>query len=161
VNWLKKEGMPIATWLPLTSTTTMYIPSNDFSCMISKDMFDEFFLDGVAAECRHYSNSIYHLDGPGALHHLDSLLAIPELDAIQWVPGAGNDQCISWVDLFKKILKAGKSVEVYPQSKEELQILMDNLPAKGLGIRLWDVGNEENARDIMRMIEKWPRGNKL
>jgi len=155
---LKNAGMPIASWLPLTSESTMYIPSNDFSCMISKDMFDEFFLEGIREECRHYGNSIYHLDGPGALHHLDSLLSIKELDAVQWVPGAGNDQCTGWLDLFKTILAAGKSVMTYPQSKEDILVLKETLPAKGLGLTLgFGINNEDEANDIMKLLENWPK----
>jgi len=157
VDWLKREGMPIATWLPLTSDTSMYIAGNDFSIMISKDMFDEFFLEGIRGECRHYKKSIYHLDGPGALRHLDSILEIKELNAIQWVPGAGEEQVYSWLDVYKKILSAGKSVMAYPQNVDELKFLMENLPAKGLCLQMWNVENEDNARELMKLISSWPR----
>jgi len=155
VNWLKKEGNPIASWIPITSETSMYIPSNDFSIMISKAMFDEFFLPGITQECRHYGNSIYHLDGPGALRHLDSLLAIKELDAIQWVPGAGNDHCLQWLDLYKKILAAGKSIVCYPGNMEELLVLKEQLPARGVGLFISFAKNECEAQDIMKVIEGW------
>ena len=156
VNMLKDAGMPLATWLPMTSETSMYVPSNDFSYMISADMFNEFFLDGIIEECRHYKQNIYHLDGIAALRHLDSLLAIPELHAIQWVPGEGNEQVYPWLDVFKKILAAGKSVMAYPQNMDELRFLMDNLPARGLCLHMWFVDNESDARDLMKLIEKWP-----
>jgi len=154
VGLLKKAKMHIASWLPITSEKTMYTPSNDFSCMISKEMFDEFFLDDIAAECRYYGNSIYHLDGPGAIRHLNSLLAIPELNAIQWVPGAGRGECARWIDLYKRIQSAGKSLMVYPASLDELKLIMDNLSSWGLCIVVnWDVKNKENARDIMKIIQ--------
>jgi len=154
VDLLKKAGMPIASWLPLTSEDSMYIPSNDFSCMISKDMFDEFFLEGITAECRYYGKSIYHLDGPGALRHLDSILSIRELDAIQWVPGAGREDCALWLDVYKKIQSAGKSLMVYLRSMEDLKLIIDNLQARGLCLVItWDVENEDNAKDIMKTIE--------
>lgn len=35
-----------------------YIPSNDFSCMISKEMFDSIFLEGMAAECNFCEQSM-------------------------------------------------------------------------------------------------------
>ena len=158
VNLLKKS-MPISSWIPLTSETSMYIPSNDFSCMISQRMFDEFFLEGIADECRHYGKSIYHLDGPDAIRHLDSLLSIPELNAVQWVPGAGREQCTPWLGVYKKILSAGKSVIAYPQSLNDLRFLMDNLPARGLCVSMWDIKNEDEAKDLMKIIEGWPRDN--
>ena len=155
VKILKEANMPIATWLQITSQTTMYVPSNDFSCMISSEMFNEFFLEGIRDECRHYKKSIYHLDGPGALQHLDSLLEIPELNALQWVPGAGNEWVMPWLDVFKKALKAEKSIIVYPQNIEDLHFLKEHLPSKGLCIQMWNVGNQENADDLMKIIKRW------
>jgi hypothetical protein len=155
VNILKSAGMPIASWLPLTSETNMYIPSNDFSCMISTKMFEEFFLDGIVRECKHYDKSIYHLDGPDALRHLDTLLQIKELNAIQWVPGEGRQQVFPWLDVFKRILAAKKSVMAYPRSMAELQFLMDNLPARGLYLQLWNVANENEARNLLKLVERW------
>ncbi|MBQ0105864.1 MAG: hypothetical protein KBT47_07500 [Armatimonadetes bacterium] len=66
-NKLKNMGQACCTWHTIASNKRFYIPSNDFSCMISNKMFREFFLDGIIEECRFYENSIYHLDGPGAL----------------------------------------------------------------------------------------------
>ena len=154
VDLLKSHNMPIASWITLTSDTSMYIPSNDFSCMISKDMFDDVFLGGLIEECRHYKKSVYHLDGPDALRHLDSLLAIKELNAIQWVPGAGNEQVVPWIGVFKKILSAKKSVIAYPGNREELDLLIENLPARGLCVQMW-AKDEAEAEDIMRVIERW------
>jgi len=158
VNMLKAAGMPISSWIPLTSETRMYIPSNDFSCMISTKMFEEFFLDGLVQECRHYDKSVYHLDGPDALRHLDTLLSIKELNAIQWVPGDGRAPVLPWLDVFKRTLAAGKSVMAYPYSMEDLRFLMDNLPARGLYLQIcWNVESEENAKNLMKLIEKWPK----
>ena len=152
---LKSAGMPISTWLPITCETDMYVPSNDFSCMISKNMFDEFFLPGIIDECRYYDKSIYHLDGPGAIQHLDSLLSIPELDGFQWVPGAGQEQILPWHKMFKKMLAAGKSVITYPQNMDDLRFLMDNYDPKGLYVHLWHVSNESDANDLLKVASKW------
>ncbi|MCL2363694.1 MAG: hypothetical protein FWC71_03415 [Defluviitaleaceae bacterium] len=157
VDWLRREGQPIASWLHLVDDEKMYIPSNDFSCMVSKDMFDEFFLPGIIRECKHYGKSIYHLDGPGALQHLDSLLAIPELHAIQWVPGAGQDELYRWVDVCKKILNAKKSLYLDVFRKHDLDVVMENLPAKGLALNICNIRNEEDANDVLKRISSWPR----
>ena len=151
---IKSAGMPLSTWLPLTSEEGMYVPSNDFSYMISTEMFNEFFLQGIIEECRHYKRSIYHVDGVGSLRHLDALLEIPELNAIQWVPGAGKEWVYPWFDLFKKILAAGKSIIVYPQNIGELRFIAENLPARGVCIQMWNVSNESEALDIMNIIER-------
>jgi len=152
---IKDAGMPVSSWIPLTSDS-MYIPSCDFSYMISKKMFDEFFLDGLIHECRHYGTSIYHLDGPGALRHMESILSIPELNAIQWVPGAGNEQIYPWLDVFKTIIAAGKSVIAYPGSIAEIDYLMDNLPARGLCLQM-SANDEEEAEALLKHITRWPK----
>ena len=156
VNMIKECGMPVASWLPLPSDTSMYIPSNDFSCMIGKEMFDEFFLDGLIDECRHYKKSIYHLDGPDALRHLDSILGIEELNAVQWVPGAGRDEPLRWMDVYKKILSSGKGLNIGNVSPSDLDALMRELPAKGLWLGMTGINDEEAAKEVMKKISEWP-----
>jgi len=154
---IKDAGMPISSWTDITSERTMYIPSNDFSCMVSEAMFAEFFLEGIKDECRHFGNTIYHLDGPDALRHLDALLAIPELDAIQWVPGAGNEGVGHWMDVYKKISKAGKALQVTSVHPNDLPMLMENLPANGLWLCMYGINNESEAEDVMKTIGRWGR----
>lgn len=43
--------MPATPWLDLIAFGRYYIPSNDFSTMISEAMFEEFFLPGIVREC--------------------------------------------------------------------------------------------------------------
>ncbi|MCL2462151.1 MAG: hypothetical protein FWF44_05745 [Defluviitaleaceae bacterium] len=161
LHMLQKAETPVASWLPVTARESMYIPSNDFSCMISTKMYEEFFYDGIRDECRHYGRSIYHLDGPGALRHLDAICTIPELNAFQWVPGAGREQVAPWIGVFKRMLAAGKSIMAFPQNMDDLRVLMDNLPSKGVYIQTWPLKNAEEAADLMKLIEGWPRGNKV
>ncbi len=99
VQQLRTARQPISTWAGIVSTRRWYVPSNDFSCMISSAMFDEVFRPGIVEECRFLEASIYHLDGPGALRHLDSLLSIRELNAVQWVYGAGHGRASDWLSV--------------------------------------------------------------
>ena len=153
---LKENQMPISTWLTLTSETTMYVPSNDFSCMISESMFEEFFLEGIRRECRHYENNIYHLDGPGALRHLDMLLSLDELDAVQWVPGAGNDEALKWLDVYDRVLSKGKGLYICNVRPTDLDTLMEHLPARGVCLHMNGINDGDTAAAVMRKIEKWP-----
>lgn len=153
---LKAAGMPSTSWLPLIDDAgRYYIPSNDFSCMISKAMFDEVFLPGIQQECRFYHHSIYHLDGPGALRHLDSLLEIPELDAIQWVCGAGNEGYAKWAPVYQRIQAAGKGLALYP-TLDELPMIFETLRPEGVffdGIA--GVDSAETAQRVLARIAKW------
>lgn len=62
---LQERGQAISSWPGIVSRKKWYAPSCDFSCMISKKMFDDVFLESIAEECRFYERSVYHLDGPG------------------------------------------------------------------------------------------------
>jgi hypothetical protein len=124
---LHDAGMPSTSWLKAIDDGKFYIPSNDFSCMISKEMYDDIFLPGIIEECAFYDRSIYHLDGPGALKHLDSLLEIDDLDGIQWVPGEGNGFFEEWIHVYKKIQEKGKCMDIHTLSLNSLPLLFENL----------------------------------
>ena len=88
------------------------IGQNDFSCLLSPDMFEEFCLADTRRTCAHADRIIYHLDGPDAIRHLPALLTIENLHCIQWVQGAGKPLPSEWLPLLRRIQDAGKSVQV-------------------------------------------------
>lgn len=151
---IKAEGMPATAWLPGIHFGRYYIPSCDFSAMISRDQYDEFFLPGLIEECAFYDRSIYHLDGPGAIRHLDSILSIPTLNAIQWVPGAGHEELPQWIPLLKRIRDGGKSVMIYC-AVAELDLVFEEFRPEGVWIVPIDVRNEETARAVLSRVEAW------
>jgi hypothetical protein len=154
---LRAAGMPITSWLTLVSDEKYYIPSNDFSIMVSKATFDDVFLPGIVNECRFLDRSIYHLDGPGALRHLDSLLAIPELHAVQWVCGAGREGFGRWIPVYQKCQAAGKGIEVVC-SYAELDLIMETLDPHGVYLMMDGVPSREAALDMLKRLEKWCTG---
>ena len=155
-NKLHAAGMPSTSWTPLIADGKFYIPSNDFSCMISDEMFREIFLPGIIDECRFYDRSIYHLDGPGALRHLDTLLEIKELDAVQWVPGAGNEGFSNWIDVYKKIQLAGKSMQITSLHVPDLPLLFENLKPEGIYIAgVGGVPDKDSAEMFINRIAAW------
>lgn len=153
---IKAGGSFACSWMgSLFGEGKFYIPSNDFSCMVSKRMFDEVFLEGIAAECRFLDQSIYHLDGPGALRHLDSLLEIRELDAVQWVCGAGNEGYHRWVEVYQKIQRAGKALTL-DVAVEELPMVFETLRPEGVYfMSIGGIGDRETADEVVKRIEKW------
>lgn len=153
---LVKWDQPCTGWPGIVSTERWHVPSNDFSCMISQEMFEAFFIESLTNEMRHVKHNLYHLDGPGALRHLDLLLEIKELDAIQWVFGAGGGQASDYIEVYQKIQNAGKGIqmpEVYPS---ELDLIMENLDPKGVWMRVFPE-NCDQAESIMKKISKWTR----
>lgn len=151
---LKAAGQAITTWLGVVSTRKWYVPSNDFSCMISKAMFDDVFLPGIVEECRHLEASIYHLDGAGALQHLDSLLGIEELDAIQWVYGAGRGRVSDWLPVYEKCQAAGKGLYIGVEA-DELDLFMDHLRPEGLWLSLGGVRDRDEGEALIRKVSRW------
>ena len=151
---LKQAGQPITSWPGIASTRRWYVPSNDFSCMISKDMFDDVFLAGIVEECRHLEASLYHLDGPGALQHLDSLLEIKELNAIQWVYGAGHGRATDWLPVYRRCQAAGKGLQIEIQP-DELEVLMENLHPEGVWLRINGVQNREQGETLLKRAAHW------
>ena len=153
-NMLVSHDQAITCWLGFVSARKWYVPSNDFSCMISKKMFDDVFLPGIAAECRFYEASIYHLDGPTALQHLDSLLSIPELNAIQWVYGAGHGRATDWLHVYKKIQAAGKGMQIWAQP-DEVDTIMENLRPQGVWLGVNGAQGTNHAQHLIDKVRKW------
>jgi hypothetical protein len=151
---LRAAGLPITSWTPLVADGKYYIPSNDFSIMVSKSMYDEFFLPGIQLECQFLDHSIYHLDGPGALRHLDSILSIPELDALQWVPGSGNEGFHRWVWVYQKVQKAGKGIQVNC-SISDFDEIIETLNPCGLYLVFSDCPSRQTGEEIIKRLERW------
>lgn len=112
-------------WATMLSQKPYFVLQNDFSAMISADMFDDFYLPILEKECQYIPRTIYHLDGPGAVRHLDSILTIPELDGVQWINGAGAPGLDQWPDIYRKIRAAGKLCQVFINGAEELHYIDD------------------------------------
>jgi hypothetical protein len=154
---LRLAGQPITSWTTLASELKFYIPSNDFSIMISKAAYDDVFLQGIVQECQFYDRSIYHLDGPGALRHLDSILSIPELDALQWIPGVAVEEYSRWVKVYQQAQSCGKGIQVNCRVSE-LELIMQTLNPRGLYLNLTGVTDHQMGLDIIKTLEKWNLG---
>ncbi|HEY9076595.1 MAG TPA: hypothetical protein VIO61_08640 [Anaerolineaceae bacterium] len=154
---LRAAGLPITSWTPLVSEQKYYIPSNDFSIMVSSRMFREVFLPGIINECRFLDRSIYHLDGPGALRHLDDLLEIKELHGIQYVYGAGNEGFARWVHVYRRIQSAGKCVQVNCRFGEIDQVI-ETLNPHGLFLNVEGVPSREAAIIMLNQLTRWCAG---
>jgi len=129
---LAAAGMGASTWTPAWHGGPMYVPSCDFWCMVSPRMAEELILPEIVFEMRPLERSIFHLDGPAALKHLDLLLRLPQLNAIQWVYGAGAGPASRWLDVYRRCLAAGKSVQIFCQSHAEAIALLNELGPRGV-----------------------------
>ena len=128
----------------------------DVSAMISPDLYDRFVAPGITAQCEWLDYSMYHLDGTQAICHLESLLNIDSLDAIEWTPQAGIETGGNprWYDMYRKILEAGKSIQVLDVAKDEIIPLLDAVGSKGVYI-MTRFTNAAEAQEIETIVDKY------
>lgn len=140
-------------WAQIYCDKPSYVLQSDFSYMISPEMFDQFVKPEMEAACRRLSHTIYHLDGVGQLNHLDSLLKIKELDAVQWIQGVGKPGQSEWPEVYRKIHKAGKRIQLN-EGFECLDTVSKQIgTGKGIHhIAIW--GNITEEAEFRKKLEK-------
>ena len=134
-------------WAGVWAPGTTFPIQEDFSYMISTEMFERFCLPYIRTMAEAMDYAFYHLDGGGALRHLDSILKVDDLKVIQWIPGAGNERLDQWYDLIRYVLSRNRSVQLYAQA-EEIDDLVENVGARGLLVIIENPTSEETQRVI-------------
>lgn len=129
---------------------------NDFACMVSPDMFREFFQEMTRREAAYLDRSIYHWDGPGAIPDKEPLCEIEQLDMLQWTPGAGQKPMAEWVGLLKDVQDRGKGLWI-SCGDDEVQRIMKRLKPEGVIIQCGAASPEE-ARELVKNTERICRG---
>jgi hypothetical protein len=128
----------------------------DAATMFSPEMFREFVVPQLRDQCAFLDYSMYHLDGNEQFRHLDALLEIEELDAIEWTPNTklplGGDP--QWFDLYRRILDAGKSVQVYMVRAKEIVPVLDAIGSEGVYI-LGLFKDRAEVESVARQIEPY------
>ena len=143
-------------WMGFWSDKPSVDLQSDFSCMISKEHFDEYFLPYIEEQTEMVERTIYHLDGPDAVRHTDALLSLPKLTGIQWIQGAGGGSVLQYIPLLQKIQKAGKLVSAFCE-KSELQTLFDELEPEGLHLIVTDCESVDECDRILSKVEAWSK----
>ena len=158
-------GQGTTNWtMGWSSQRFLCIGQNDFTCMISPPMFEEFCGQDNRECCNHVDWTLYHLDGPGAIRHVPWLLRLERLHCIQWIQGAGQRPPSQWLGLLRQIQAGGKSVQLYyggacggdADLKGELDILCRALDPNRLFI--WaEVDSVEQADAVVAYARKAAR----
>lgn len=142
------------------------IGQNDFTCMISPRMFEDFCGADTRECCDHADWAMYHLDGPGAIRHVPWLLRLEKLHCVQWIQGAGQRPPSQWLELLRRIQAGGKTVQLYyggahggdVDLKSELDILCRALDPNRLFI--WaEAGSAQQADAIVCYARQVARDN--
>ncbi len=128
----------------------------DACATFSPAMFEQFVVPTLTQQCEWLDHSMFHVDGPECLDKLDALLAIDALDAIEWTPGPQVPQGGSpeWYPLYRRILKAGKSVQAISIAPNEILPLLDAVGGKGIYI-LTTFTTEHQAEQLAKQVEPY------
>lgn len=132
----------------------------DAAAMISPAMFDEFVAPTLAAQCNWLDCAMFHLDGTQAIPHLGTLLAIPGLDAIEYTPQAGVETGghPRWWPLYRRILAAGKSVQIVAVHPAEVAPLLHALGPRGVYLHVEGVDSPATRRELEKTARRfYPR----
>jgi 5-methyltetrahydrofolate--homocysteine methyltransferase len=129
IDAVLRRGNPgYSAWPGFFCSKRHYVLQCDFAYMLSPDMFGRFVRPELVAACGRLDCPFYHLDGAGQLAHLDALLSIDELRGVQWVPGAGAPDCRHWPDVYRRIRRAGKLVQIWlGEDLDWLDVIADQL----------------------------------
>lgn len=143
----------VLSWMHLWAPKRMAQLQCDLSVMISPEMYNRFVMPELEELCDFLDYPVYHFDGQEQIRHLDSLLSIKNLKAIQWTPVVGQPQTSHFIPQLQKIQKAGKNLVLFPQP-DEVVPLLDNLSCRGLQMVITGLQTDEEAHDLLKLIEK-------
>lgn len=133
---LTELGQPCTTWCSYLHTGPAYVPSCDFLCLVSREVGEDLIRPAIEQEIAPLERTIFHLDGPQALHQLDMVLRLPRLNAVQWVYGAGHGRASDWLDVYRKIRRAGKAVQVLAEDVPDALNVLRELGPDGVWLTL-------------------------
>jgi hypothetical protein len=130
-------GQDVSTsWTTCLHRGPAYVSSADFLALISPEMAQEFVRPYLRREWDMLERSVFHLDGREALRHLDWLLEEDWIQAIQWVYGAGGGRACDWLDVYRKIRAAGKSIHLIAVDADDALHAVRELGPQGLWIEI-------------------------
>ncbi len=90
--------------------------SEDASCMMSPDIFEELFLDGLKKTCAGYDSAMLHMHSLGKVM-LPIFASVPQIKAIEISNDPNADRCFDVWRQYEKEL-AGKVVIMTPTAEE-------------------------------------------
>ena len=147
------DGGTSTDWMQLWCPGKHHQLQCDISVMISPELFEKYALPELEQNAEWFDHTVYHLDGQEQIRHLDMLLSIKGLDLIQWTPVAAQPDTSTFIEVLKRIQKAGKGLVLMPKSNE-MPKLLDELDPAGVHYVLQDIKTLEEANDMMRLIDK-------
>jgi hypothetical protein len=150
-----QDGESMFGWFRLWAPGKVAKVQCDGCAMFSPEMFRQFVAPALSAQCEWLDFSMYHLDGSQCLDKLDALLEIEALTAVEWTPDprvpSGGDP--HWYDLYRRILGAGKRVQVLAARAEQIEPLLDAVGTDGIYFLSY-FSTQAQAEEFARVVER-------
>ena len=138
------------TWFPVWAPGTYYTPHCDVAFGISPRSFRECFLPATKMQVEYLDYSIFHVDGVGMFPFVDDICRLEALDGLQIGPGAGKPSALHYMDVLKKVQRAGKRLQIYLEPAEVPRAL-ELLSSRGLCIYT-PCESEAHARKLIEQV---------
>jgi hypothetical protein len=108
-------------------------------------------MPAVEDEADYLDYAMFHIDGPDMLKFLDDILAVEGIHVINWVPGvqAGSKRFAEWTDVFHRVQDAGKVMQIYDVTPEEVKVLTKELRPELLYFSVKGVRSEKEAEELL------------
>ncbi len=140
-------------WFDLWSPGKFYAAQNDFAYNIGPQMYRELFLPVIEKQSRFLTHCVYHVDGVNNFVHVDALLELPRVQAYQILPGAGKPNALAYMDVLKKVQKAGRNLWI-SLPIGDVRTALETLSARGLYIQT-TAKSEDEAKELLENAERW------
>ena len=125
----------------------------DIGAMISREMYEEFFLEELTQACQFLDQSLYHLDGIEQKRFLDLILSVKELKMIQWTSVNGQPPALESLESLRAIQEAGKGL-LLNLPAIYVEDALKSLSSKGLYL-VTTAPDEESAKHLVSLAEKY------
>ena len=148
----------VLPWMSLWAPGRIDQLANDFSNILSPQMFKDICLLDIETMGAWTEYGMYHLDGQKCIrNHLDTLLGIDCIKAIEFTPGAGSPPTLTeeYIPKYRKILESGKRLYLLAEP-DEVKPLCELLPSKGLFLCTW-ANSREEADDMLKNMYDWSK----
>jgi hypothetical protein len=128
----------------------------DACAMFSPAMFNRFVAPALTEQCEWLDYSMYHLDGTQCECHLDALLKIDALDAVEWTPQDGVEPGWHerWHPMYKRILDAGKSLQVVDVTVDTMEYVLKAIGGRGVYL-MANLKTRDEVERAARIADRW------
>jgi hypothetical protein len=126
----------------------------DIAAVLSPELFREFVMPAIEDEADYLDHAMFHIDGPDMLKFLDDVLAVRGIQVINLVPGVQTrgKRFAEWTDVFRRVQSAGKIMQIYDVTPEEVKALSRELHPERLYFSPTGVRTREEAEELLRWL---------